>query len=296
MKTTHGNDERHSGSMNVTKRRGAAAAAGGTALALGLGLLVAGGASAEPDVEAYSVTASEPTVTVGDTVQVTVAAASVNDLYAYSVDLGYDPKLLQYVGDSATTDITGATYEKLTSGEVAVTHTKLGTSPAESGEDKTLVTATFTAIGKGPAVITASDLTSVTTDVVSSSTATVGSAVVGITAAPVTPTPPVTPAPPATPVVKVATKTSLTAKDRSIKRGKKLETTVRVTARGAVPAGTLTYTYRGKTVRKHVRLVNGKAKVTFRPGALGRHTLRVTYVPSTGFKASTDTLKIRVSK
>lgn len=369
MKTTHGNDERHSGSMNVTQRRGAAVAAGGTALALALGMLAAGGASAapEPDDQAYSVTASESTVTIGDEVDVTVAAASVNDLYAYSVDLGYDPELLQYVGDSAATDISGATYEKVTAGEVEVTHTKLGTSPATSAEGVTLVTATFKAISDGPATITASDFTAVSTGVESTTTPVVGSTVVGIDkiAAPVATKAPsisgsarvgsvltVTPGawdvdglrftyqwisggaaiPGATGasyrvapstegarltvkvvasrtgyedgvstatsgiVAKASTKTSLTAKDRSIKRGKKLVTTVRVTASGAVPTGTLTYKYRGKITRQHVTLVNGKATVTFRPGAVGRHTLRVTFVPSKGFKASTDTLSIRVKK
>jgi hypothetical protein len=272
--------------MNPISRRGGAAVAAGSALALAVGLLAATGASAEPDVQAFTVSSSSPSVTVGDRITVTVAASSVDDLYAYSVDLGYDPALLQYVGKSAATDISGATYEKVSSGEVEVTHTKLGTSPAASG-DVTLVTATFTAIGSGAATVTASDLTSVTTDVESTSTTTVGSTVVGIAAAPAAPT---------TPVAKKSTKTSLTAKDRTIKRGRKLSTTVKVTASGAVPTGTLTYTYRGKTVRQKVKLARGKASVTFRPTALGRHTLRVTFVPTGAFKASSDTLRIRVRK
>jgi hypothetical protein len=283
--TTHGNDERHSGPMNSTTRRGGAAVAAGSALALALGLLAATGASAEPDNQPYTVTVSAPSVSIGDQVTVTVAAASVDDLYAYSLDLGYDPALLEYVGKSAATDISGATFEKVSAGEVAVTHTKLGTSPATTDEDVTLVTAAFKAIGSGPATITARDLTAVDTAVAGASTAVVGSAVVGITK-------PAVPAPAAA----LKTKTSLTVKDRSIKPGQKLSTSVKVTAAGAVPAGTLTYTYRGKTVRQRVAVVDGKATVTFRPRVRGRHTLRVRFVPATGFTASTDSVKIRVKK
>lgn len=294
--TTPTTDERHSGPMNSTTRRGAVAVAAGSALALALGMLVTGGASAEPNAQAYTVTASQPSVTVGDQVSVTVAASSVTDLYAYSVDLGYDPKMLQYVGRSAATAISGATYEKISTGSVEVTHTKVGSSPATSGEDVTLITATFKAVGSGSASVTASDLTSVTTGRTSTSTATVGSTVVGIAAVPTVPGTPVPPITPGTPAVTVTTKTSLMAKDRSIKPGRKLQTTVRVTARGVTPTGTLTYRYRGKTVRQRVALVDGRASVTFRPTALGRHTLRVTYVPKAGFAASTDTLRIRVKK
>ena len=296
--TDHDTDERHSGPMNSMTRRGGAAVAVGSALALAAGMMAIGGASAAPPEQVYTVSASQPSVSIGDQVTVSVAAASVDDLYAYSVDLGYDPALLQYVGDSAATPISGATYEKAEAGSVEVTHTKLGSSPAASGQDVTLVTATFTAVGSGRATITASDLTSVSTAKDSLRTASVGSAVVGVEAIPVTPTPapPAPPAAPATPTVKMSTKTSLSAKDRSIKTGAALRTTVTVKAAGAVPTGTLTYRYRGTTVRQRVNLVGGKATVTFRPTALGRHTLRVTYVPSAGFKASTDTLRIRVKK
>jgi hypothetical protein len=286
--TDHPIDERQSGPMSSRTRRGGAAVAVGSALALLAGLLVAGGASAAPEEKAFAVSASRSTVTVGDRVQVTVAAGSVEDLYAYSVDLGYDPALLAYVGDSATTAISGATYEKVSPGSVEVTHTKLGSSPATSGQDVSLVTATFTAVGSGSATVTAGDLASVTTAGTSTTTAVVGSTVIGVAAAPVVPAPPAAP--------KVSTKTSLTAKDRTIRPGRTLRTTVKVTARGTVPTGTLRYTYRGRTVRQRVPLVDGRATVTFRPTAAGRHTLRVTYVPTSGFTASTDTLRIRVKQ
>lgn len=364
--TSRSIDERHSGPMNLTKRRGAAVAAAGTSMALALGVLATTSASADND-RTYAVTVSDASVTIGDRIDVTVAASSVHDLYAYSVDLGFDPALLAYVGDSATTKISGATYEKASAGSVEVTHTKLGSSPAASGEDVTLVTATFTAIGNGAATITAHDLTSVTTEAVSTSTPTVGASVVSIAkiGAPVVSTPPsitgtprvgsvltVDPgtwniaglqfayqwtaggvaisgatqanyraaasdagAPVSVQVVasktgyedgmssatsgsiaKASTKTSLTVDDRSIKPGRKLVATIKVTAPGVVPTGTLTFTYRGKTVRQRVTLVGGKATVTFRPSVRGRHTLRATFVPSKGFTGSTDTVSIRIKK
>lgn len=352
--------------MNFTKRQAAAVAGTGTALALALGALIATGASAADD-PAYSVTVSDASVTIGDTITVTVAADSVGDLYAYSLELGFDPTLLEYVGKSAATPISGATYEKASAGSVEVTHTKLGSSPAASGEDVTLITATFTAIGNGPAKITASDLTSVSTDAASSSAETIGSAGVEIAklgAAVATKAPsisgtarvgsvltadpgtwnvaglqfsyqwlaggvPVAGATQATyrvpassagapvsvrvvaskpgyedaaavvasaTIAKASTKTSLSVKDRSIKRGQKLRTTVKVSAPGVVPTGTLTYKYRGQTVRQRVTLVDGKAEVEFRPSVVGRHTLRVTFVPSKGFGGSAATTKIRIKK
>lgn len=93
---------------------------------------------------------------------------------------------------------------------------------------------------------------------------------------------------------KASTKTALTAKDRTIKKGTALRATVRVTASGATPTGTLTFTYRGETVRKNVKLVNGKATVTFKPGVKGRHTLKVTYKPGANFTSSKDSIKVRV--
>jgi hypothetical protein len=355
--------------MSSTPQRGGAAAATGTALALMLGAVVATGATSASaaDDGPYAVTVSDATVTIGDRVEVTVAADRVDDVYAYSLKLGYDPTLLAYVGDSAGTEISGATYEKQSAGGVVVTHTKLGTSPATSGDDVTLVTATFTAIGDGPASVTASDLTSVTSGVSSTTTPVVGSAKLAIAkkAAPVASSGPsiagrarvgsVLTADPGTwdvaglrfayqwsvsgapvsratgttftvpasaagapvtvavtaskagyedatatartsAVARASTRTKLSAKPRTLTPGRKLTTTVRVSAAGAVPTGTLTYTYRGTKVRQRVTLVDGRATVTFRPEVRGRHTLKVTFVPSKGFGSSSDSVRIRVKR
>lgn len=96
-------------------------------------------------------------------------------------------------------------------------------------------------------------------------------------------------------VSKATTRTSLTATDRTIRSGQRLSTTVKVTAPGVVPTGRITFRYRGKDVRKNIRLVNGKASVTFRPQVKGRYRLTVTYVPDAAFTASRDNIYIRVS-
>ncbi|KQX74830.1 MULTISPECIES: cohesin domain-containing protein [Aeromicrobium] len=352
--------------MSAITQRGAAVAAAGTALALALGALAATGAAAD-DEQPYAVTVSDATVTIGDRVEVAVAADRIEDVYAYSMELGYDPALLAYVGDSAGTEISGATYERQTPGEVVVTHTKLGTSPATTGDDVTLVTATFTAIADGTATVTASDLTSVTSSASSTTTPVVGSARLAIArkAAPVATSAPSisgtarvgsvlagdpgrwdvdglqfayqwsvagvpvagatgptfrvpasaagdsvtlgvtasrtgyetgTATASSAVVARASTRTSLSASPRTLKPGRKLTTKVRVSAPGVVPTGTLTYTYRGRTVRQRVALVDGRATITFRPEVGGRHTLAVRFVPSKGFGASTDSVRIRVRR
>lgn len=95
-------------------------------------------------------------------------------------------------------------------------------------------------------------------------------------------------------VSKATTRASLTAEDRSIRSGQRLRATVRITASGVVPTGRVTFRYRGKDVRKNVRLVNGKASVSFRPSVKGRHTLSVTYVPDAAYVGSRDSIAIRV--
>lgn len=117
-------------------------------LAAALGL-VAAPAWADPQIDEVTVEVSPTQVEVGDTVTVTVSATGVVDLYAYLAELEFDPAVLAYVEDSATTDITGYHESSVpTAGLVQFVHTKMGTSPAESG-DVVLLTATFEAIGAG---------------------------------------------------------------------------------------------------------------------------------------------------
>lgn len=335
-----------------------------TAVTLAGGLLVVAPATASAAETSYQVTVSDPSVSVGDTVEITVAADDVDDLYAYSFELGYDPELLAYVDESATTEISGSTTAKVSEGSVELIHTKLGTSPAATG-DVELVTATFEALADGSATVTASDLTSVTSESVRSTTPELGSAttVIGKKSGPVPtvvpsiagtarvgyvqtvdtgewnvdsldftfqwlsgglPVPgaegttfrarpgdagkkltivitasapgysPTTLAASSSAIGKAVTRTSLKSSKRTFKAGKALKTTVKVTAPGTAPTGTLTYRYRGKNVRTGVKLVGGKASVTFRPKAKGYFTLSATFVPAAGFSSSRASIRIHV--
>ncbi len=130
------------------------------------GALVVGALAASParaEVATYAVTTSASTVGIGDQVTVTVAADGAQDLYAYRFALAFDPTLFAYVADSATTDVTGPTYATAADGDLTVLHTKLGSSPAASG-DVTLVTATFTALKAGTAEFDAPKIEVVGTD------------------------------------------------------------------------------------------------------------------------------------
>lgn len=327
-------------------------------------LIVAAPSVASAAETSFQVTVSDPAVTIGDTVTIAVAADDADDLYAYSLALGYDPELLTYVGGSAETAISGVTHEDVAAGEVEVTHTKLGTSPATSG-DVTLITATFEAIADGTATVTAGDLTTVTAAAVSTSVPTVGSAatVIGKKAGPVPTTVPSikgtarvgyvltvdpgewepadvdfayqwlsggipiagaeattfrarpvdvgrkltavitatragyesrTVAVTSPTIAKAITKTSLTGSPARLKSGRTMTATVKVTAPGTIPTGTLTFRYRGKTVRSGITLVGGKATVRFRPTVKGSHRLYVTYVPSAAFTSSRDSILVRV--
>lgn len=121
---------------------------GAVALLVTLGLM-GPPAWAAPTVDEITIDVDSGAVEVGDTVTVTVGATGVEDLYAYLIDLEFDPDVLEYDEGSASTDITG--YNEASepaAGAVRFVHTKMGTSPSESG-DVTLMTATFTAVGEG---------------------------------------------------------------------------------------------------------------------------------------------------
>lgn len=178
-----GNDERQHPLMESTAGRGTtsqraagtrralrAAAAVLATGALGLGVAVSAPSTASPDatgpslapaaVAGYRVTASSPEVAVGDAVTVTVEAQDVEDLYAYELAVEFDPDVLSYVPDSAATDVSGSTYEIVRDGELDVVHTKLGSSPASSGEVD-LASLTFTAVAPGAGAVTAARLVAV---------------------------------------------------------------------------------------------------------------------------------------
>ncbi|MCD9154469.1 cohesin domain-containing protein [Aeromicrobium duanguangcaii] len=69
---------------------------------------------------------------------------------------------------------------------------------------------------------------------------------------------------------------------------------VSVAASGVSPRGTVKVIHRGKVVRK-VKVVDGKATVSLRLGAKrGKTSVRFVYVPQSGVKASSTTVKVRV--
>lgn len=133
-------------------RRLAAATAAAAAL-LGATLLVAPAAHAAPTAAGVTITATSA-AEVGDTVTVTIAAANVEDLYAYDLALGYDVELLSFDEGSATFPEGGfgdATADA-DGGVAYLAHTRLGTSPGLVGAQP-LVSLTFTVLAAGDAVI-----------------------------------------------------------------------------------------------------------------------------------------------
>lgn len=130
-----------------TMRRGALGLVSGALLAGALAMT-----PAQAEEPSFAVTTSDDSVAVGDEVTVTVAARNVQDVFAYELALDFDPAVLSYVADSASTDVTGSTYASVRGGDLVVLHTKLGTSPAAAGSVD-LVTATFTARKAGRAAL-----------------------------------------------------------------------------------------------------------------------------------------------
>ncbi|GAA1908154.1 hypothetical protein GCM10009737_06390 [Nocardioides lentus] len=148
-----------------------ARAAGGTA----------GGArsAADPEVSGVSVSVSDDALQVGDEVTVTVAADSVADLYAYDLDLGVDPEVLSLVDGSVDADEGGATYARAGESGVEVAHTRLGSSPALTGE-AVLATLTFEAVGAGATEVEALSLAQVGSDLAEATGTALGSAAVTV--------------------------------------------------------------------------------------------------------------------
>lgn len=108
-------------------------------------------AAVVPD-DTLVLTAEPASVSVGDTVTVTVSATGLTDLYAYDLDVAADPELLAFVAGSGTTPAGGFGSATGEAGTVSVIATRLGTSPGLVG-DQTLVTLSFTALTAGTAEI-----------------------------------------------------------------------------------------------------------------------------------------------
>jgi amidase len=114
--------------------------------------------------EGYTVEVSDPEVEIGDEVTVTVTAESADDLYAYDLDLGFDPEVLEYAGasgvDAAVMPYSAVVDGDAAEGSVSLVGTELGTSPATDGP-VTIATLRFTAAGEGSTDVVADGLTTV---------------------------------------------------------------------------------------------------------------------------------------
>jgi hypothetical protein len=110
---------------------------------------------------------------MGDTVDVTVATSDATNLYAFDLALGFDPRSFVYVKHSAVPGTSGTTVDDNGRGAVRLVHTRLGTSPAASGD---LATVTLRAVGRGKTSVDARSLVSVATSLETTTTADLGSA------------------------------------------------------------------------------------------------------------------------
>ncbi|MCS5495786.1 cohesin domain-containing protein [Cnuibacter physcomitrellae] len=163
------------------RRVGAALAVAGAASALTL--LTALPASAAPTVAPPTLSATA-NAAIGDTIDVSIALPATTDVYAYELQLAYDPALLDYVDgslagpaggfDSATESPTGLT----------VLHSRLGTSPALSGD--LAVTLELTAVASGTADLDLASVVLVDAAGASTPLTDVATSVVVIAAPPVT--------------------------------------------------------------------------------------------------------------
>lgn len=150
-----------------------------------LGLVAASGsvvaATAEEIPEpSYTVAVSSAEVTLGETVDVTVTASDLQDLYAYDLTIEFDAASFVYMPGSAESGTSGMTMDDPSPSSVRVVHTKLGTSPAASG-DVVLATVTLRAKGTGVTTVDVPSLVSVATDQTTTTASDVGSAEVTVT-------------------------------------------------------------------------------------------------------------------
>jgi LPXTG-motif cell wall-anchored protein len=166
----------------------AAAALAGAGLAAG----AAAPAVAAPAVAGVTVTAPAA-VTAGDAFDVTVTLTGAADVFGYEAVLAFDPALVGYVDGSAVVTAGGYDAVSTASGSVDLVYTRLGTSPALSGD--IAYTLTFTAKAAGSTAFTVRSLSLVDpASAVTPLTDAGASPAVAIAPAAVTP-PPASPAP-----------------------------------------------------------------------------------------------------
>ena len=124
-----------------------------TTFALASGsVALAPAAFAAAPVASISIDVSPDEATEGDTLEVTVTSTGTTDLYAYDLIFAYDPAVLEFDEESAVGPDGGFTTGALGDGLIAVTHTRLGTSPGLSGTVE-LASFSFRAIDGGDTVV-----------------------------------------------------------------------------------------------------------------------------------------------
>lgn len=135
---------RRAGTRGVAILAACAAAAGASVLGVPA-------ASAAPP--AATITVDAPShATEGTKLAVTISAADLADLYAYSLVLEYDPTKLKFDANSIENPDGGFSAESTEDGTLTITHTRLGTSPGLTGA-LDLAAFSFTAIDGGTAAI-----------------------------------------------------------------------------------------------------------------------------------------------
>lgn len=108
-------------------------------------------------------------------------------------------------------------------------------------------------------------------------------------------------------VTSAATTTSVELSRSKVRRGQKVRVTIDVAIRprsSLVPTGWARVTYRGKVVNARVRLVDGRAVVSFRatlatqprPGETIRRKVKVVYLPTRGYRTSSSVVTLRIRR
>lgn len=215
-------------------------------VSLGLGIGTAAPALAEPTRAAVSLTIPS-TAEAGETVTATIVIAATSDVFALDAALDFDSGAFSYVADSATGPTGGYLSVRPVATGLDLSHTRLGTSPALSG-DLTL-TVDLVAVASGRADVSVGALTLVGTDRTTSTATDLARASVQIIpAATASPQPTVTPT--GTPTATAPTTTSPTSaapgtpSDALAQSGFALGLGVLVAAIAAIAAGTLFVRFR----------------------------------------------------
>jgi len=178
--------------MKPLRRRLPRARSSATAVALALAAVALGAspASAAPVLASATVTAPA-TATVGDVVDVSVVLTGTADVYAYDLEVGFDDVALDYVADSATSPSGGFDDVQVADGSLSILHTRLGSSPALTGD--LTVDLQFTAVAAGSAAVSIDSVELIGADGSSLVVTPTASAVVAVAAAPVAPQPSASP-------------------------------------------------------------------------------------------------------